>query len=107
MRNAQYIVYDSVDELRGLFPKAARYFDTNFQNYQGGVYKFLDFEDFGIYEVTEGSYAGVINFDSPDVRPIHLEDAIDYYELGHKILEAGLKNVIYSDGWIYVLPDME
>lgn len=107
MRNAQYVVYDSVDDLRGLFPKVARWIDTNTQDYHGIVYKFLNLEDFGIYEVTKGSYAGVINFDSPDVRPIHLEDAIDYHELGHNILDAGLKNVICSDGWVYVLPDLK
>lgn len=107
MRDAQYITYDSVDDLRGLYPNVARWIDANAQNYRGEVYKFLNLEDFGIYEVTKGSFAGVINFDSPNVRPIHLEDAIDYYELGLNILDAGLKNVIYSGSCVYVLADMK
>lgn len=57
--------------------------------------------------MTDGVYGDIINFDSPNVRPIHLECAIDFYELGYNILDAGLKNVIYSDGWIYVLPDLK
>lgn len=76
-------------------------------NYRGKVYIFTELEDFGIYEMTDGSYRDIINFDSPNVRPIHLESAIDFYELGYNILEAGLKNVIYSDWWIYVLPDLK
>lgn len=68
-------------------------------DYRGKVCIFTELEDFGIYEMTDGSYRDIINFDSPNVRPIHLESAIDFYELGYNILETGLKNVIYSDGW--------
>lgn len=107
MRDAQYIVYDSLDELRESYPAAVKHITIVSPNYHGNVYKFLDLDEFGIYEMTDGSYRDVINFDSPNVRPIHLESAIDFYELGYNILEAGLKNVIYSDGWIYVLPDLK
>ena len=76
-------------------------------DYRGKVYIFTELEDFGIYEMTDGVYGDIINFDSPSVRPIHLESAIDFYELGYNILDAGLKNVIYSAGWIYVLPALK
>lgn len=107
MRNIELIPYESLDELSELYPGAAAHIMSVFPNYRGVIYKFLDLEDFGIYEMTDGSYRDIINFDSPNVRPIHLESAIDFYELGRNILDAGLKNVIYSDGWIYVLPDLK
>ena len=57
--------------------------------------------------MTEGSYADAINFDLPGAQPIHLKSVINFYELGRNILEAGLINVIYCDGLIYVLPDLK
>ena len=78
-----------------------------FPNYRGVIYKFLDLDGFGICEMTEGSYKGVINFNSPEVKPINLDETIDFHTLGCNILDAGLINVIYSDGWIYVLPDLK
>lgn len=107
MRNIELIPHESLDELSELYPDAVAHIMSVFPNYRGGIYKFLDLDEFGIYEMTEGSYKGVINFNSPNVRPIHLESAIDFYELGYNILDAGLKDVIYSDGWIYVLPDLK
>lgn len=100
-------MYDSLDKLRELYPDAAKHITIVFPNYCGKVCKFLDLDEFGIYELTEGYLRSIIDFDTPDVRPINLEEAIDFYELGYNILDAGLKNVIYSDGWIYVLPDLK
>lgn len=107
MRNIELIPYESLDELSELYPGAAAHIMSVFPNYRGVIYKFLDLDEFGIYEMTEGSYKGVINFNSPEVKPINLDETIDFYELGYNILDAGLKNVIYSDGWIYVLPDLK
>lgn len=107
MREAQYIVYDSLDELRESYPDAAKHITIVFPNHHGKVYKFLNLDEFGIYEMTEGYLGNIIDFDTPDVRPINLEEAIDFHALGRNILDAGLKNVIYSDGWIYVLPDLK
>ena len=107
MYKARYSTYSSLDELSELYPGAAAHIMSVFPNYRGVIYKLLDLDEFVIYEMTEGSYRDIINFDSPNVRPIHLESAIDFYELGYNILNAGLKNVIYSDGWIYVLPDLK
>lgn len=107
MCKAQYIVYDSLDELRRLCPDVAAYIEIDFKNYHGRIYKFPDLDELGIYEITKGSYANVINFDSPGVRPINLESTIDFYVLGCNILKAGLINVICYNGWIYVLPDLK
>lgn len=52
MREAQYIVYNSLDELRELYPDAAKHITIVFPNYCGKVYKFLDLDEFGIYEMT-------------------------------------------------------
>ena len=90
-----------------LHPYAAACIKSCTHDYRGKVCLFTELEDFGIYEMTDGSYRDIINFDSPNVRPIYLESVIDFYQLGYNILEAGLKNVIYSDGWIYVLPDLK
>lgn len=43
----------------------------------------------------------------PDVRPINLEEAIDFHTLGRNILDAGLINVTYYKGCVYVLPDLK
>lgn len=107
MYTARYSAYNSLDELWGIYPDVAAYIKSDVQDYHGKVYVFAEFEDFGIYEMTEGTFWNIINFDSPNVRPIHLENAIDFYELACNILEAGLKNVIYYNGWIYVLPDLK
>lgn len=104
---ARYSVHSSLDELCEIDPDAAAHIKSEFQDYHGKIYGFAELEDFGIYEMTDGSYRDIINFDSPNVRPIHLESVIDFYELGYNILDAGLKNVIYLDGWIYVLPDLK
>lgn len=100
-------VFVLVDMLREVHPDAVTCIKSYTHDYRGKVCVFTKLEDFGIYEMTDGSYRDIINFDSPNIRPIHLESAIDFYELGYNILDAGLKNVIYSDGWIYVLPDLK
>lgn len=107
MYKARYSTYNSLDELWEVHPDAVACIKSCTHDYRGKVYIFTELGDFGIYEMTDGSYRDIINFDSPNVRPIHLESAIDFYELGYNILDAGLKNVIYSDGWIYVLPDLK
>lgn len=107
MREAQYIVYDSLNEMRELYPDVVAYIEIDFKNYHGRIYKFPDLDEFGIYEMTEGSYKDVINFDSPGIRPISLESTIDFYALGCNILKAGLINVICYNGWIYVLHDLK
>lgn len=107
MYKARYSTYNSLDELWGVHPDAVACIKSYTHDYRGKVCIFTELEDFGIYEMTDGVYGDIINFDSPNVRPIHLESVIDFYELGYNILDAGLKNVIYSDGWIYVLPDLK
>ena len=107
MRNIELIPYESLDELSELYPGAAAHIMSVFPNYRGVIYKFLDLDEFGIYEMTEGVYGDIINFDSPNVRPIHLEIAIDFYELGYNILKAGLKNVVDHGDVIYVLVDID
>lgn len=57
--------------------------------------------------MTDGSYRDIINFDSLNVLPIHLESVIDFYELGYNILKAGLKNVVDHGDVIYVLVDID
>ena len=107
MRNIELIPYESLDELGELYPDAVAYIVSIFPNYHGKIYKFLDLDEFASYELTEGSYKDVINFDSPGVRPINLESTIDFYELGRNILDAGLINVTYYKGCVYVLPDLK
>lgn len=107
MREAQYIEYDSLDELRESYPDVAKHITIALSNYHGKVYKFLNFDEFGIYEMTEGYLRHIIDFDTPDVRPINLEEAIDFHTLGRNILDAGLINVAYYKGCVYVLPDLK
>ena len=107
MYKARYTAYNSLDELCGIHPDVAAYIKSEVQDYRGKVCIFTELEDFGIYEMTEGAFWNIINFDSPYIRPIHLETSIDFYELAYNILEAGLKNVIYYNGWICVLADMK
>ena len=107
MRNIELIPYESLDELSELHPDAVAYIVSIFPDYHGVIYKFLDLDEFGVYELTEGSYKDVIDFDSPGVKPINLESVIDFYELGRNILDAGLINVTYYKGCIYVLPDLK
>lgn len=107
MHNIELIPYESLDELSELYPDAAKHIAIVFPDYHGRIYKFLDLDEFAIYEMTEGYFSNIIDFDTPEVRPINLEEAIDFHTLGRNILDAGLINVIYSDGWIYVLPDLK
>lgn len=107
MHNIEPITYKSLDELSELYPDAAAYIVSIFKDYHGGVYKFLYLDDFAIYELTEGSCKDVINFDSPGIRPINLENTINFYELGSNMLEAGLINVTYYKGCVYVLHDLK
>lgn len=107
MREARYIVYYSLGELREAYPDAAKHITDVSPNYYDKVYKFLDLDEFGIYEMTEGSYKGVINFNSPEVKPINLDETIDFHTLGCNILDAGLINVTYYKGCVYVLPDLK
>lgn len=107
MPNIELIPYESLDELSELYPDAVAHIMSVFPNYRGIIYNFFDLDEFGIYEMTEGSYKGVINFNSPEVKPINLEEAIDFYTLGCNILDAGLTNVTYYKGCVYVLPDLK
>lgn len=106
MRNIELIPYESLDELSGPYPDAAAHIMSVFPNYHGKVYKFLDLDEFGIYEMTEGYLRNIIDFDTPDAGPINLEEAIDFHTLGCNILDAGLINVTYYKGCVYVLPDL-
>lgn len=107
MYKARYSAYNSLDELWEVHPDAVTCIKSCTHDYRGKVYIFTELEDFGIYEMTGGVYGDIINFDSPNVRPIHLESAIDFYELGYNILDAGLKNVVDHGDVIYVLADIE
>ena len=107
MHNIELIPYESLDELSEPYPDAAKHIAIVFPDYHGRIYKFLDLDEFAIYEMTEGYLRNIIDFDTPDVRPINLEEAIDFHTLGHNILDAGLINVTYYKGCVYVLPDLK
>lgn len=107
MYNIELIPYESLDELSELYPDAAKHIAIVFPDYHGRIYKFLDLDEFAIYEMTEGSYKGVINFNSPEVKPINLDETIDFHTLGCNILDAGLINVTYYKGCVYALPDLK
>lgn len=107
MREARYIVYYSLGELREAYPDVAKHITVVSPNYYDKVYKFLDLAEFGIYEMTGGYLRNIIDFDTPDARPIKLEEAIDFHTLGRNILDAGLTNVTYYKGCVYVLPDLK
>lgn len=107
MCNIEPIPYESLDELSELYPDAAKHIAICFPGYHGRIYKFLDLDEFAIYEMTEGYFSNIIDFDTPEVRPINLEEAIDFHTLGRNILDAGLINVTYYKGCVYVLPDLK
>lgn len=107
MYKARYSTYNSLDELWEVHPDAVACIKSCTHDYRGKVCIFTELEDFGIYEMTDGSYRDIINFDSPNVRPIHLESVIDFYQLGYNILKAGLKNVVDHVDVVYVLVDMD
>lgn len=91
MYKARYSAYNSLDELWEVHPDAVACIKSCTHDYRGKVYIFTELEDFGIYEMTDGSYRDIINFDSPNVRPIHLESAIDFMGLDTTFLKLVLK----------------
>lgn len=107
MHNIEPIPYESLDELSELYPDAAAHIMSVFPNYRGRIYKFLDLDEFAIYEMTEGYLRNIIDFDAPDIRPINLDETIGFRTLACNILDAGLINVTYYKGCVYVLPDLK
>lgn len=108
MRNANYQVYDSLDELHALYPFETMDIKRDFSNYHGEVYVFDGhLAEFAIYELTEGAFCDMLSFSTQYAKLLDFASVIDWHALTNNILKAGLKNVIYSDGWIYVLPDLK
>ena len=106
MRDAYYSVYRLIDELYELYPEETEDIKAKFPNYHGEVCVFTDLSEFGIYEMTDGDFWNIINFDSPYAKLIHLEEIIDFNEIASNVLKAGFKNVIDHGDVIYVLTEM-
>lgn len=107
MYKARHSTYNSLDELWEIHPDAVTCIKSYTHDYRGRVCIFTELEDFGIYEMTEGSYRDIINFDSPNVRPIHLESAIDFINMN--LFGKQLAEVFDNEGdrylrtWDYVI----
>ena len=107
MRDAYYSVYRLIDELYELYPEETEDIKAKFPNYRGEVCVFTDLSEFGIYEMTDGDFWNIIDFDSPYAKLIHLEEIIDFNEIASNVLEVGFKNVIDHGDVIYVLTEMK
>ena len=108
MRDAFYEVYDEFIELYDDHFLAAREIGKKFPKYRGTVYVFENFEEFTIYELSEGELWNLVNLDTPYAKILHLKDAIDFDSLGRDIVEnLNLKNVFLFGEKVFVLTDMK
>lgn len=108
MRDAFYEVYDEFIELYDDYFLAAREIGKKFPKYRGTVYVFENFEEFAIYELSEGELWNLVNLDTPYAKILHLKDAIDFDSLGRDIVEnLNLKNVFPFGEKVFVLADMK
>lgn len=107
MRNAWYEIYDTVDELREEYPMTAERITDKFPKYNGAVYVFEVLEEFAKYELTEGDFWDVIDFNMPYTKLIDMENVINWYTLGDNIRNVGLKGVIDCGDITCVLADMK
>lgn len=107
-RNAYYEVYDTLDKLCDLYPFETEDIKEKFPNYHGRVYVFDEnLDEFAIYELTEGIFYNMIDFDIPYTKLIGIEDVIDWNTLADNILKIGIKNVVDHVDVVYVLADMK
>lgn len=108
MRDAFYEVYDEFIELYDDYFLAAREIGKKFPKYRGAVYVFENFEEFAIYELSEGELWNLVNLDTPYAKILNLKDAIDFDSLGRDIVEnLNLKNVFLFGEKVFVLTDMK
>lgn len=113
MRDAFYEVYDEFIELYDDYFLAAREIGKKFPKYRGTVYVFENFEEFAIYELSEGELWNLVNLDTPYAKILNLKDAIDFDaidfdSLGRDIVEnLNLKNVFTFGEKVFVLVDMK
>lgn len=107
MRDAFYEVYDEFIELYDDYFLAAREIGKKFPKYRGTVYVFENWEEFAIYELSEGELWNLVNLDTPYAKILNLRDAIDFDSLGRDIVEnLNLKNVFPFGEKVFVLTDM-
>lgn len=109
MHDAFYEVYDEFIELYDDYFLAAREIGKKFPKYRGTVYVFFEnWEEFAIYELSEGELWNLVNFDNPYAKILNLKDAIDFDSLGRDIVEnLNLKNVFLFGEKVFVLADMK
>ena len=108
MRDAYYYVYDTFFELYDDYLLEAREIGMKRPKYKGTVYVFEDWENFAIYELSEGELWNIVNFDNPYAKLLNLKDSIDFDSLGGSILEnLDLKNVFQVGEKVFVLVDMK
>lgn len=80
----------------------------SFQSTAGQYTFFENFEEFAIYELSEGELWNLVNLDTPYAKILHLKDAIDFDSLGRDIVEnLNLKNVFLFGEKVFVLTDMK
>ena len=108
MRDAFYEIYDEFIELYDDYFLADREIGKKFPKYRGTVYVFENFEEFAIYELSEGELWNLVNLDTPYAKILNLRDAIDFDSLGRDIIEnLNLKNVFPIGEKVFVLTDMK
>lgn len=108
MRNAYYYTYDTFDELYDDYLLEAREIGKKLPKYRGVVYVFENWEEFAIYELSEGELWNIVNFDNPYTKLLNLKVSIDFDSLGGSILEnLNLKNVFQVGEKVFVLVDMK
>lgn len=101
-------MYDKFIELYDDYFLAAREIGKKFPKYRGAVYVFENFEEFAIYELSEGELWNLVNLDTPYAKILNLKDAIDFDSLGGEILEnLDPKNVFQVGEKVFVLVDMK
>lgn len=80
----------------------------SFQSTAGQYTFFENFEEFAIYELSEGELWNLVNLDTPYAKILNLKDAIDFDSLGRDIVEnLNLKNVFPFGEKVFVLVDMK
>ena len=108
MRDANYQVYDSLDELHALYPFETMDIKRDFSNYHGEVYVFDgNLAEFALYELTEGAFCNMLSFSTQYAKLLDFASVIDWRALTNNILKASLKNVVDHGNVIYVLADIE
>lgn len=80
----------------------------SFQSTAGQYTFFENWEEFAIYELSEGELLNLVNLDTPYAKILNLKDAIDFDSLGRDIVEnLNLENVFPFGEKVFVLADMK